>query len=433
MAKLSENQAGPSPQGEFRRGWPLLLSVVLGVGLGLSPLPFYSIGMLAPELAKEFGWSFASIMLGLPVATVAVMIVGPIIGWLGDRIGVRPVAIASLVLFAFVFMAFSLTNGALPLFYLNWALMGAVGAGTLPTTWTRAVNNGFEVNKGLALGVALMGTGVFGFLIKPFLMWMIEAHGWRAAYLVTGALPLVIALPVALLAFKDPGARRVHTLDAPLPGLTLGEAARDPKFWLIAGGFLLFSFAIAGPLPNLENLLKLKGFTKAEIVSLAPVVGLSVIAGRVAGGFLVDRFWAPGVALVLLCLPAVGCLILHGQDPSFGGALTAIALVGMAAGMEFDLLAFLIARYFGARSYSTLYGCLYCAYAAGSGLGPVAFGADFDATGGYQTSLLIATGLLVLGGLVLLPLGRYRFAAEHAVEEARIEAAAGERAAVPGA
>ena len=86
-----------------------------------------------------------------------------------------------------------------------------------------------------------------------------------------------------------------------------------------------------------------------------------------------------------------------------------------------DLLAFLIARYFGARAYSTLYGCLYLSYAAGSGLGPVAFGADFDATGGYQLSLLIATVLLVLGGLVLLPLGRYRFASEHVVEEQRSE------------
>lgn len=419
---------------EFKTGWPLLLSVTLGVGLGLSPLPFYTIGMLAPELAKAYGWSFGAIMLGLPVSTAGVVMAGPLVGWLGDRIGVRRVALVSLVLFALAFMAFSLNPGSLPLYYANWALMAVVGTGTLPTTWTRAINNGFEANKGLALGVALMGTGLFGFGVKPFLSWIIADHGWRAAYVATGLLPPIIALPVALLAFRDPG-ETAEKAAKPIAkvGSTLPQALRDPRFWLIAGGFLLFSFAIAGPLPNMENLLRLKGFSRAEIGGLAPAIGLSVIIGRVAGGWLVDRFWAPGVALALLCLPAVACLIFSQDNVGYGAALLAISLIGAAAGMEFDLLAFLIARYFGPRSYSTLYGCLYIAYALGSGLGPVAFGADYDHTGGYDLSLMLATALLLLGGVVLLFLGRYRFAATPEAIEARIEAAAGERAAAPGA
>jgi MFS family permease len=419
---------------EFRKGWPLLLSVVLGVGLGLSPLPFYTIGMLAPELHKAYGWSFGAIMLGLPVSTLGVIVAGPVIGWLGDKIGVRRVALVSVVLFALAFMAFSLTNGSLPLYYANWALMAVCGTGTLPTTWTRAINNGFEANKGFALGIALMGTGLFGFGIKPFLTWIITDHGWRAAYVATGLLPLLIALPVALLAFRDPGAKADRaTAPVDLPGSTLAQALRDHRFWLIGGGFLLFSFAIAGPLPNMENLLKLKGFTRAEIGGLVPAIGLSVIVGRVAGGWLVDRFWAPGVALGLLCLPAIACLILGQASVSHGAALLAISLIGAAAGMEFDLLAFLIARYFGPRSYSTLYGCLYIAYALGSGLGPVAFGADFDRTGGYALSLAASAGLLILGGAVLLPLGRYRHAATPEVETDRMEAVGGERVVVPGA
>ena len=50
--------------GEFRTGWPVVLAALFGIGLGLSPVPFYSIGMLAPELAKEFGWKFGAIMVG---------------------------------------------------------------------------------------------------------------------------------------------------------------------------------------------------------------------------------------------------------------------------------------------------------------------------------------------------------------------------------
>ena len=149
--------------GEFRDGWPVVTSAMLGIGLGLSPLPFYTIGILAPELAKEFGWGFAEILGGLPIMTCAVLGASPAVGLIADRIGVRMVALASLFLFGLAYAAFAFGNGDIRLFYLTWGVMAFVGAGTLPVTWTRAVNNRFDVRKGLALGLSLVGTGLFGF------------------------------------------------------------------------------------------------------------------------------------------------------------------------------------------------------------------------------------------------------------------------------
>lgn len=77
--------------GEFRTGWPVVMAALFGIGLGLSPVPFYSIGMLAPELAKEFGWKFGDIMVGLPIMVFGVLIASPAVGWLADRHGVRRV------------------------------------------------------------------------------------------------------------------------------------------------------------------------------------------------------------------------------------------------------------------------------------------------------------------------------------------------------
>jgi len=92
--------------GEFRDGWPVVTSAMLGIGLGLSPLPFYTIGILAPELAKEFGWGFAEILGGLPIMTFAVLVASPAVGLIADRIGVRLVALASLFLFGLAYAAF---------------------------------------------------------------------------------------------------------------------------------------------------------------------------------------------------------------------------------------------------------------------------------------------------------------------------------------
>ena len=193
--------------GEFKRGWPIVLSAMLGIGLGLSPVPFYTIGIFAPELARTFHWGFAQVMGGLPITTIAVFIASPLVGMLSDRFGVRIVTLVSVALFGLSFMAFSFSNGSLTLFYINWGMMALLGAGTLPITWTRAVNNAFDVRKGLALGLSLLGTGLFGYLVKPFAAALLVAWGWRAAYLVIGALPLVVALPVAFFGFHDVDAR----------------------------------------------------------------------------------------------------------------------------------------------------------------------------------------------------------------------------------
>ena len=46
----------PEGYGEFKRGWPIVLSALLGIGLGLSPVPFYTLGSFAPQLASDFHW-----------------------------------------------------------------------------------------------------------------------------------------------------------------------------------------------------------------------------------------------------------------------------------------------------------------------------------------------------------------------------------------
>jgi len=402
---------------EFRRGWPVVLASMFGIGLGLSPVPFYTIGMLAPELNKAFGWEFGAIMIGLMIMTLGVLVASTVVGYLGDRFGVRRVALISVVLFALSFMAFSLSNGSIVLFYINWGVMALVGAGTLPVTWTRAVNNHFDTRKGLALGFSLLGTGIFGFLIKPFTAWLILAYGWRTAYVVIGMLPLVLAFPIAFFAFHDLGAKSdtaderrrasaARTLAT--PGMTLGQALKSWRYWVLAFAFVCVSFGVGGPIPNMENILKVAGFTREDTVSLVALIGLSVIAGRIVGGWLIDRFWAPGVAFVMLSLPAVSCWLMADGGMTVPAAGAAIFLIGFAAGVEYDLMAFLVARYFGMKGYSAIYGSLYGFFALGAGIGPVVFGKVFDKTGSYGPVLGTSAALLMAGAISLLFLGRYQ-------------------------
>jgi MFS family permease len=413
--------AAPAPgtnagSNEFRQGWPVVLAAMLGIGLGLSPVPFYTLGILAPELARAFGWGFGQIFAGITITTVAVILASPVVGVLVDRFGVRRVTLASVAMFGLAFMGLALSNGSLVLYYANWALVAALGAGTLPITWTRAVNNRFDRRRGLALGLALMGTGLFGYLVKPFTAHIITAYGWRAAILAIGALPLLIALPVAALAFHDaeapgqtPQARRAAALarQEAATGLAARRVFASWRFWVIALAFLPVAFAVGGPIPNMENILKLAHFARPQIVALTSLIGLSVVVGRALGGWLIDRFWAPGVALVLLGIPALACRFLAHGPLSYGASALCIGCIGFAAGVEYDLMAFLVARYFGMKSYGLVYGALYSFFALGAGIAPLVFGVLFDRTHSYTLSLDLAGGAMLGGALLLLCLGRY--------------------------
>ncbi|OYY72591.1 MFS transporter [Sphingomonas sp. 28-63-12] len=404
--------------GEFQRGWAIVFSSFLGIGLGLSPLPFYTLGVFAPHLAKAFGWSMSQIMAGLSVTTLMVLWAGPLTGLLAVRYGVRRIALISLLLFSLSFMTLALSNGSLPLFYASWALVAITGAGTLPITWTRAVNHWFDTHKGLALGIALSGTGLFGVLCKPFLAWIIGNYGWRAGYVGLGLLPLLIAFPAAFLLFRDTDTSvdAVQQTTAP-GGLTVAETLRDWRFWLIGLAMVPISLCLGGPVPNLEAILGGNHVDPGTIASLTPLVGLSAILGRLAGGWLMDRFWAPAVGFLILGIPAISLWLLARGTLDYPTAAAAILLVGFALGMEFDLMAFLIARYFGLRSYAAIFGILYVFFSLGGGFGPLVFGWAFDHYGNYQLALQTAAVTLVLTASTLLVLGRYRKFADEPIDD----------------
>lgn len=402
------------PERDSRAGWTVVAAAMIGLAFGLGPLPFYTIGMLAPELSREFGWSFASLMGSITVQSLVVMASGPVAGFAVDRYGARPVALISLVLFGLTFMSLSLNNGNLWIYYAQWVAMSVLGAGTLTATWTHAVNDWFDKHRGLALGIASTGTGITGFLIKPFAAFLIGSVGWRWSCAIIGLLPIMIGVPVVALWFRERGGDKAQMRAAIAAvgkreegGLTVGEALRSRRFWIMALAFLVIAFALTAPTPNLENILRTFHFDLARIGGITAGFGLAVIAGRVAGGWLLDRFWAPGCALAILCLPALGSWLLSRPEITPMYATLSVIALGLGAGFEFDLLAYLIARYFGRRSYGTIYGCFFTVIALGGGLGPVVYGYVYDTLGRYDIALAGGVVCLLSGGLVLLLLGPY--------------------------
>jgi predicted MFS family arabinose efflux permease len=398
--------------GEFRRGWRVVLAASIGNGLGAGTLGFFTLGVFGPAIGREFHWGSGQISGGLLVNTLVVMLTVPIAGLLADRFGVRRIVLSSTLLVVPAFASFAFLDDSIVHYYSCWSLIGLLGAGTFAPTWSRAINSRFQIHKGLALGITLCGTGIAAALLKPFAFMMLARWGWRIGYVALGCLSLLSFATAYVLVFdvrKDRSVpeRSVETIEN--RGASLAMAIREWRFWVLAIGVGAAALAVGGPIPSIESILRELHFSREQIISLASLVGLSIIAGRLASSYLIDRFWAPLVALVMNVAGATALVWLCLGQSNFLVTALCLVFIGAVTGSELDLAPFLVARYLGSRHYAAIYGALYGIFSICTGLGAVLFGAAHDRLGLYRNVLPIFATVLLGSGISLLLLGPYVF------------------------
>ena len=390
---------------ETIRQWKLIATACLGVICSVNVIPYYTIGALQAPVTAEFGWTRAQFQFAMLFSSGLGAITAPIVGLLIDKYGARHVGIIGLIGFGLALLVASRMNGPIWTLYGAYSLMALLGAGTIPVTWSRAIAINFSKQRGLALGLALSGTGVCAILAPHYTVWLIEHYGWRGAYVGLALVPLVIAVPIIYFGFhpKEYVAHFEHKTDTSKPqGMTLGQALRGYKFWIILLSILFAYMGFSGIGTNLFPAMTDDGLTQTQAATVLSAFGIAIMFGRVAVGYLVDKFWAPGVAAITMSLPVIGAFIFI-NDPGFVFALIAAMLVGIAAGAELDLMAFFTARYFGVRHYAKIYGVLYSSLAICSGSAPMLFAYFHDKTQSYDLSFMIASVLFAAcGGVVLL-------------------------------
>jgi MFS transporter, OFA family, oxalate/formate antiporter len=410
MTATHSQSAPGAPRSEFATGWKALAAGIVGVACGASPIPFNTIGFVLGPIHDEFGWSFAQISAGITIFGVTAALLAPYFGTLADRHGVRKVALWSTFAFGLAFAAIGFTPASLPGFYLLWFAVGLVGIGSTPVTWSRAINLWFFRNRGLALGMLLLGTSLSALIVPKVAVAVIENHGWRAMYPVVALFPLLVALPVAARWFREPRPSETPpeiTAGGALVGVSLAEAMRDRRFWTIWASIACIALAYGGAHIHMPEIIKQHGMTKADGASIMGMIGLALMAGRIVTGALLDRVWAPLVCLPVLLLPALACWWLIGSSTGVGQVYLAAFMLGFAAGAESDLIAYLASRYFGMAHYGKIYGMLYMPFGIASAISPVLYGRVRDVTGSYDAMLQAAMGLFVVGALLLLTLGHY--------------------------
>jgi MFS family permease len=376
------------------------LAAGIGVATGLA-LFAYIASLFIRQYVADFNWTRGQIGLSA-FATLAAGFSAPVIGRIADRHGVRTTIAVCTVGFGAVCIGMANQVGVLWHYYLLYFLLVAFGLGAGSVTWTRMISAAFEQSRGLALSVGLSLVTFTAMVMPPLLQSTIAAQGWRAGWLLIGALAVGAGAIALLIApQRDPAPSRQA-----LGVESLKRAARIPAFWLAVIGMYLINIPSGGLMNQMEPLLSDRQFAPTQAALIMSAFAAAVFVGRLVAGACLDHFPTRFVAFVSMALPAAGCLMLAGQA---GGAFVlvavGIALAGLSQGAEGDIAPYLVARRFGMAAFGGLLGALNTATVAGTATGSILFTQAHDRTGSYDVALYVGAVCFLAGALCYLAIG----------------------------
>lgn len=374
---------------EFRAYWLPLLAAFVGITLGVMSIPFYFLGPMIKPLEAAFGWSRVELLSASSLMAIGITLVSPVAGWLADRYEARLLVALSLLMLGGCYVAAAMMT-ELWHFQLIYFLTGFLGGIGGATAITRAIGSRFIHARGLAIGIVLSGTGVASFAAPLFVHALVEAGGWQSVWWALAGLSVLVAMPIAWVGLGTakavPGSA-AKAKERPVYGVTLRQAARDPRFYILLISILLFGLPISSTILNLVPMLQDLGADPGRAAAIAAILGITILLGRLLIGLLLDRIRPSLVGIGIFALATVGstALLIGGVDYAI---LTVIAL-GFMLGAEIDLMSFMTLRYFGTRAYGIIFALMFGTYTLISIIGPVAGGMLIEARG-YEAIYQVA-------------------------------------------
>jgi MFS family permease len=239
---------------------------------------------------------------------------------------------------------------------------------------------------------------------------LISNHDWRTSLQILAALAAAIMIPAALLVRRPPSLKSDNTVLAahgePQSGITLRQAIRSPQFITLLLTNFFCCATHSGPIFHTVSYAISCGIPLIAAVSIYSVEGLAGLGGRVAFGFLGDRFGAKRVLVSGLLLQAFGALgYFFVRELSAFYAVA--ALFGFIYAGVMPLYAVLARENFPLRMMGTIIGGTTMAGSLGMATGPLAGGLIYDKFAGYGWLYIGAWGIGIGAFLIALTFRPY--------------------------
>ena len=371
-------------------------------------------------LEREFVWSRAQLSLAFSFTRVEGTIMGPVAGYLVDRLGPRKMVLLGMPLLGTGFLLFSQIHH-LWQFYGAFVVM-SMGAGL--GTWLpmmTVLNHWFLRRRSLAMALAMEGFALGGIVLVPALAWAVDPDvpgrlGWRLTSAGIGIAIIVLAFPISRLVRDRPelyglhpdgelpspaaSAGRPATSEGP-PDYTWQMALRTGTFWLITIGHACSSIVIVTLMVHLGPMLDDRGFSLQTVGwVVAAYTGVGAIFTLI-GGYVGDRVSIRLALFAFSVVQSAAVVVLLVAHTELLAYIFAV-LLGIGFGGRTPLTTAIRGAYFGRRAFASITGVSMIPMNILLLVAPLFAGIMFDQRGSYTVPFLAVAIVSFFGAAMFL-------------------------------
>ncbi|MGE5397674.1 MAG: MFS transporter, partial [Chitinophagales bacterium] len=297
-------------------------------------------------------------------------------------------------------------------FYLAAALVGLGGAGTYLVPVSFLITQWFQEKRGLAMGIALTGSGVGGMICGPLSNWLIMTSSWQMALVVLGIISLAIIIPfslfivrltpseMGLLPYGCLGSHQEEEGRAE-SGLSLRQAVKTSSFWLLGLAFIIIGILIMGVQMHIPGYLENVGHTSTFAAYVVGFTNGLLILGKPMLGGIHDKFGTKAGAVYIFIIYIITLAALIGAKSTLVAGLFTV-LFGFAAAIATLTIPLWTLEVLGKKEFVTIYPIMNIFFTLGAAVGSPLTGLVFDAQGSYLYAWVIYIGLSVVGLMLAL-------------------------------
>ena len=391
-------------------GWKIVAAAVVSLAL-MWTLPVSCFSLFIRPVSENLGFERSAFAICGSIVSLTAMFMSPFVGRWMETKNVKTVIAASVIGVAAGFVGYSVSV-SLPMFYFFAFVIGVSLNGASIMAFTIIIKNWFVQKQGLAMSVALAGTGLGGMVMSPIINSLILNHGWRFAYQALAAIIVIVVLPLVFLFIrKNPGEMGLEPYGSGAASaggkgaahgvdMTLSELRGMPVFWLFLACIAMIGFAGGGVLLQGPAYISDQISPTGAAMAVSAYLGIA-IAGKIILGVVYDAKGSKaGIWLSCGMMTLATIALIWVKAPVFYYAFILLHGFGTCSGTVTPPV--LTSRIFGGKNYGEIFGFTNFFLQGGMAFGSPAIAFIFDKTGSYLFAwyFCIAGCLFSLFGLL---------------------------------
>ncbi len=409
-------------QGRFFYGWYVVAAACLQGMFGNGAISTGFPRFFEP-IRADLAISYAAMSLVFSLARAEGGLGAPLVGWLVDRFGSRPMILFGGLTAGIGLMLLAFAREYWQLVFLFVGVVSIGKTAGLGQTLMATVNQWFIRRKAVALSTLMTAFAGGGAIVVPLLHLGIVYLGWRPTVFIIGLFITIITLPVAYIIRSKPEDMGLRPDGDPPAGtttarparsgghhapaastsgeeqnFTVRQALRTQAFWFILLGVITRVSATNSIIIHLFPLLVWKGMTEDVATLAATLMFFMAIPLRfllgVAGGRLSPR----KLLFYGMNLGAIGLLGLW-LLPQWPGLIVFILGLAIVEGIT-SVNWIMVGDYFGRSRFASLMGAMSVFHNIGMFIAPIYAGWIRDTTDSYAIVLATFAPTFVLSALM---------------------------------